>query len=176
MTREFALVPALMVAGLISLTISRRFSRLNFYDAILDQDGQQVERVAPPRDLRAWQETPVSRVANFRPIVVTDVSPKALQELLATHRHERFPVVLKGRLAGAITREAAEEAASTGMPAAVEPVPTCRRDHTIRSVQSSLLDSPANLVVVVGGEDEKVLGLLTLHDLLRAELLLSKES
>jgi CIC family chloride channel protein len=175
MTREFALVPALMVAGLISLAISRRFSRQNFYDAILDQDGQQVERVAPPRDLRAWQETPVSRIANFRPVIVTDLSPGALREVLAAHRHERFPVVLSGQLAGAVTREEAEAAIAGGRPAKVEPVPSCRRDHTIRSVQSSLLESPANLVVVVGGEDGQVIGLVTLHDLLRAELLLSKE-
>lgn len=175
MTHEFSLVPALMVGGLISLAIGKKFNRTNFYDEILEQDGQNVERVMPPRDLRSWLEAPISRAANFRPIIIKDISQANLVKVVAEHRHERFPVVLEGKLAGVLSREVAAMSARNGSTPVLEPVATCRRDTTIREVQTKIIESPANMVVVVGGEDEHVIGLLTLHDILRAEMLLSKD-
>jgi CIC family chloride channel protein len=55
MTHQFALVPGLMLAGLVGQAIARPLNRLNFYDEILHQDGHDVEHVVPPRDLRSWQ-------------------------------------------------------------------------------------------------------------------------
>jgi chloride channel protein, CIC family len=175
MTHEFAMVPALMVGGLVSIAIARRFTKHNFYDVILEQDGQEVERVMPPRDLRGWQETSVSRAANFRPVLIKDLSVANVRKTLAEHRHDRFPVVLNGKLTGAITREHLERIVEFGEEPIVDAVATCRRDATIRDVQSRIIESPANLVVIVGGEDEHVIGLMTLHDILRAEILFTKE-
>jgi CBS domain containing-hemolysin-like protein len=47
----------------------------------------------------------------------------------------------------------------------------------LREVQSRLIDSPGQLAVVVDkiGEDVRVVGVITLHDLLRAEMLFAKE-
>ena len=70
MTHQFALVPPLMLAALISQAISLSLARRNFYDALLEQDGHVVERFAPPRDLREWQTQPVSHLANPKPVVV----------------------------------------------------------------------------------------------------------
>ncbi len=176
MTHEFSLVPALMVGGLISLAIGKKFNRVNFYDEILEQDGQHVERVMPPRDLRSWLEAPISRAANFRPIIIKDLSPDYLAKIVSEHRHDRFPVVLEGKLAGVITLSVAEMCARDKTKPVLEPVAICRRDTTIREAQTKIIESPSNMVVVVGGEDAHVIGLLTLHDILRAEMLLSKET
>ena len=62
MTHEFSLVPALMIGALISQGISRRMTRANFYDAILEQDGYKLEKLLPPRDLRSWQNCPSRRL------------------------------------------------------------------------------------------------------------------
>jgi CIC family chloride channel protein len=70
MTHQFALVPPLMLAALVSQAISRRMARHNFYDALLEQDGHAVERFAPPRDLREWQKQPVAHLANPKPVIV----------------------------------------------------------------------------------------------------------
>ena len=40
MTHEFALVPPLMVAALVSQAIGRWLTKHNFYDALLEQDGR----------------------------------------------------------------------------------------------------------------------------------------
>ena len=65
MTHEFSLVPALMIGALISQAISRRMTRANFYDAILEQDGHKLEKLLPPRDFQSWQKLPVSTIAEF---------------------------------------------------------------------------------------------------------------
>ncbi|HTX65009.1 MAG TPA: chloride channel protein [Opitutaceae bacterium] len=174
MTHEFPMVPVLILGALVSQAISRRFNRYNFYDAILAQDELNVERIVPPRDLRAWQETPVSRIANFRPVVADDLGAAALRHLLDSHPQERFPLVQAGQLQGILTRRAAEAALAGGEPPAIEPAHTCRRDTPIREVQGKLIESPSQIVVIVGGEQEHVIGLVTLHDLLRAELSLSQ--
>jgi CIC family chloride channel protein len=175
MTHEFAMVPALMVAGLVSIAISKKFTRRNFYDEILAQDDQEVEKVMPPRDLRSWQETQVGRAANFRPVLLRSLEPAAMQELLDEHTHERFPVVIDLKLRGVITREHMERVVKHGEDPIIDPVATCRRDATIREVQGKIIESPAHMVVIIGGLDEVPIGMMTLHDILRAEILFTKE-
>jgi len=170
MTHEFSMVPVLIIGALVSQAISRRFNRYNFYDALLAQDDLNVERLVPPRDLRTWQETPVSRIANFRPIIVQELSAPGLQRLLGAHPQERFPVRQDGRLTGILTRLEAQAALREGRAPAIEPAFTCRRDTPIRAVQAKLIESPSQIVVIIGGEQEHVIGLVTLHDLLRAEM------
>ena len=91
MTHEFALVPALMLGALVSQTISRKMNRESFYDALLTQDGHEIEHVRPPRDLYTWQQMPVSAIANFQPVILRDLSAKAVREgILAKHPYQQF--------------------------------------------------------------------------------------
>lgn len=175
MTHEFAMVPALMVGGLISIAIARKFTKHNFYDVVLQQDGQEIERVMPPRDLRSWQETPVSRAANFRPVLLRSLEPGAMQKLMAESQHDRFPVVIDSKLHGVITREHMVRTIELGEDPVVDPVATCRRDATIRDIQGKIIESPVNIVIIVGGENNHVIGIMTLHDILRAEMLFTKD-
>src|SRR4051812_36058451 len=104
MTHQFALVPGLMLAGLISQVIARSLNHINFYEAVLCQDGHDLDHLIPPRDLRSWQNLPVSALANFKPVVVNDLSAPALSELLERHPYGRFPVVMDGELKGIAVR------------------------------------------------------------------------
>ncbi|MGI8438340.1 MAG: chloride channel protein, partial [Chthoniobacterales bacterium] len=45
MTHQFAVVPGLMLAGLVSIVVARALVRHNFYDEVLLQDGHQMEHV-----------------------------------------------------------------------------------------------------------------------------------
>jgi CBS domain-containing protein len=154
--------------------VARLFTRHNFYDALLEQDGQSVEHVMPPRDLKAWLEAPVSRIGNFRPVIARDLSPAGLRQLLAENPFGRFPVAHEdGPPLGILTREEAQAALAEAREPRLAPAPSCRRTDTVRHAQSLLIDSPAGMVVVVAGADCRVIGLATLHDLLRAEFALS---
>jgi CIC family chloride channel protein len=174
MTHEFVLVPPLMIAALVSQGVARLFTKHNFYDALLEQDGESVEQVIPPRDLRAWQEAPVSRIGNFRPVIVRDISSEGLKQLLAEKTFDRFPVAQSdGRPLGILTRAEAQAAMAENRLPRLMPAPTCRREATVRQAQSLLIESPAGMVVIVAGVDGRVIGLVTLHDLLRAEFALT---
>lgn len=177
MTHEFALVPSLIIAALVSQGISRWINHHNFYEEVLAQDGQHVDRIVPPRSLRAWMDLPVARIANFSPVVTHSVAPAELQALLAKERHERFPVIQDGKLAGVVERRSTEAAIAAGLPAPIEEPATCIAETPLREVQSRLVESPGQLAVVLDheGPDARVVGVVTLHDLLRAEMLFAKD-
>lgn len=169
MTHEFSLVPALMIGALVSETISRRMNEHSFYDSLLRQDGHLIEHVKPPRDLHSWQQLPISAIANFRPLVVTDLSAGELAKILKAHPYQRFPVIQKGALAGILTRKEAESAMKENRPPKLDAAVTSLPAETVRDLQSKLIESTALMVVLLDEKGGKILGLITLHDLLRAQ-------
>jgi CIC family chloride channel protein len=170
MTHEFALVPVLMIGALVSQAISRKMNRENFYDALLTQDGHHIEHVRPPRDLQSWQQFPVSAIANFRPVIIRDLVPAKLQDVLKAHPYQRFPVVQGDKLTGILTRREAEAALRENRAPKLENATTCLPHQTVRKLQGLLVESPINFVVLVDDDGGKILGIITLHDLLRAEV------
>ena len=170
MTHEFALVPVLMIGALVSQAISRKMNRENFYDALLTQDGHHIEHVRPPRDLQSWQQFPVSAIANFRPVIIRDLVPAKLQDVLKAHPYQRFPVVQGDKLTGILTRREAEAALRDNRAPKLENATTCLPHQTVRKLQGLLVESPINFVVLVDDDGGKILGIVTLHDLLRAEV------
>jgi CIC family chloride channel protein len=175
MTHEFALVPALMIGALASQMVARRFTRCNFYEQILEDDGHQLERVIPPRDLHSWQQLPVSTIANFAPVIVRDTRPEALREFIKAHPHARFPVVKDKKLAGVLTRREIESALKTGTEPRLDQAITCMPHQTIRHLQAILIEAPTFLVVLLDKPEGRVIGLITLHDILRAETRMSQQ-
>jgi CIC family chloride channel protein len=176
MTHQFSLVPALMIAALVSQAVSRKLNRENFYDALLSQDGHQLEHVRPPRGLQGWQQLPVSAIANFRPVVVGALDAAEIRKVLKAHPYQRFPVAREGKLAGVLTRKEAEAALAEKRPPKLEAATTCVPGQTIRQLQALLIESSTGLVVLTGAEGQAVLGVVTLHDLLRAEVEKAKTS
>jgi CIC family chloride channel protein len=175
MTHEFALVPALMIGALVSQMVARRLTKQNFYEQILEDDGHELERVIPPRDLHSWQQLPVSTIANFAPIIVRDTGPEALRELLHAHPQARFPVVEDKQLKGVLTRREAEASIKTGAQPRLEQAVTCMPHQTIRHLQAILIEAPTFIVVLLDKPGGRVLGLVTLHDILRAETRMSQQ-
>ena len=174
MTHEFALVPPLMVGALVSQGVARLLARRNFYDAILEQDGHDVERVRPPRDLTAWQQWPVSAIANFHPVALDQPEPAAMERLLRLHPYKRFPVLQAGRPIGILTRADAEAARAKGRSPRLSAATTCPPDATIREAQRLLVESATGVLLLVGPGDGRLVGLVTLHDLVRAQMALSE--
>ena len=175
MTHEFSLVPALMLGALISSAISRRLSKENFYEAILLQDGHNLDHVIPPRDLKSWQQLPVSAIATFKVASATTLEPSGLEELLRQYPYRRFPVLSEGKLSGILTREAAAAAVESQTPPKLLEASTCEATETIRDLQFRLIESSTGFVAVLDGKDGTMIGLVTLHDLLRAEVSITKQ-
>ena len=170
MTHQFSLVPALMIAALVSQAVSRRMNRENFYDALLTQDGHRFEHVRPPRGLQDWQQLPVSAIANFQPVVLRELGAAEIQKVLKAHPYLRFPVMRDGKLAGILTRTEAKAALAEKRPPRLETATTCLPGQTIRQLETLLIESTTHLVVLTDSDGQSAVGLVTLHDLLRAEV------
>ena len=176
MTHQFALVPPLMLGALVSQAISRRLLRHNFYDALLEQDGHDLDRFVPPRDLRAWQRQPASALATRSPVVAESLVPDALDRLLASHPYNRFPVVADGSLAGVLTRAEVKAASKEKREPQLVKAVICSANASLREVQNRLMESTTGMVLIRTAHDGPVEGLLTLHDLLRAEMAAAERS
>jgi len=176
MTQEFTLVPALMLGALVSQTIARRMNKLSFYDEVLAQDGHRLEHVRPPRDLHSWEQLPVSAIANFHPVILAGLAEAELRAAWAAHPYQQFPVVYDGKLSGVLLRKAAERALAQNTPIPVISATTCLRHDTIGQLQKCLIESDTQFVVVLDRPEGRVVGLVTLHDLLRAQTMFAQES
>jgi len=168
MTREFAIVPLLMLAGLVSQAISRSILPHGFYDAILIQDGIDISRLEPPHDLQQWQELPVIAIANTSPVVASSLEPDQLASFIHRHRYNRFPAIVGTQLSGILARDEAAQAIKEGRRPRLVPATTCRPNDRIGQVQQSLISSGAGLAVVLDAAG-KIVGIVTLHDILRAQ-------
>ena len=173
MTHDFGLVPALMLGALVSQALSRRLNALSFYEEIIVQDGHQIEHVAPPRDLHSWQQLQISAIAQFNPVVVDDCSADKLQTLLRAHPYQRFPVVQNGSVSGVLTRKEAQSALEAKRNVKLETAITCLRTDSVRDLQSKLIESTSQMAVMLDRPGGRVIGIITLHDLLRTEVALS---
>jgi CIC family chloride channel protein len=174
MTHQFALIPGLMLAGLVSQVIARSMNQANFYEAVLLQDGHQLEHIIPPRDLRSWQNLPISAIAEFKPVVIEDLSACALTDLLKQHPYRYFPVVEAGRVKGIVERTEIAAAISEQRPMRREQAITCRPGEIIRKIQNRFIEGSAGFLVLTDKPDGSVLGVVTLHDVLRAQVAMSE--
>ncbi|HET6451245.1 MAG TPA: chloride channel protein [Spirochaetia bacterium] len=169
MTHQFSMVPALMFCSLVSQAIGRLGGHHNFYDALLLQDGHELIRIKPPRDLKSWQSLAVSEIAKARPLVLPDVQPRTLQDVLSRYPYERFPVVSEGRIQGVLRRSEIEAALAGRRPPRVDPAVFCRPETSVREVGALLIRSATGMVLVSAADDDVPVALVTLHDLLRVQ-------
>ena len=176
MTQKFSLVPVLMLGALVSQAIARRMSRENFYDEVLGQDGHRADHVRPPRDLQSWEQFPVSAIATFQPVIVTSLSEVDLRKTLKDHPYRQFPVVLENKLNGVLIREEAEESFTEKRAVRLKPATTCLRTETVGKLQMLLIESDTQFVIVLERVNGQVVGLVTLHDLLRAQTMMAQQS
>ena len=174
MTHQFALIPGLMLAGLVSQVIARSMNHANFYEAVLLQDGHQLEHIIPPRDLRSWQNLPISAIAHFEPVIIEDISEGALKDLLKQHPYRYFPVAESGCLKGIAARTEMEAAIFERRSLRLEQAVTCRPGEIIREIQNRFIEASAGFLVLSDKPDGSVLGVVTLHDVLRAQVSMSE--
>jgi chloride channel protein, CIC family len=168
MTHQFSMVPALMIGTIVSQSIARSGGKLNFYDALLVQDGHELIKIKPPRDIEGWHNLPVRTIANNRPVSICDLSESSLSGFLKRYPYRCFPFVKDGAVSGTVTRDEIEKALKEKRLPVVEPAVTCEAEETLRQVEQKFIQAPGEMLVVVNHDTARIESVLTLHDLLRA--------
>ncbi|MFH0881312.1 MAG: chloride channel protein [Lentisphaerota bacterium] len=170
MTHQFAMVPPLMLGLMVTQTIVRFAGKANFYDALLAQDGHEIHKVKPHRDLESWQNQPVSEIATMKPVILPDLSEETLRRTLQQHPFNRFPVKLDDQPPAILTRKEAETALKEKRPPQLEPAVTVTPDAHVRDVSQDFIKTQNGMLLIQTAGANSIEGLITLHDLLRAQV------
>lgn len=169
MTHQFSLVPGLLLATIISQATARFAGKLNFYDALLVQDGHELHKIHPPVDLNSWQNLPVSAIANPAPVMLNSLAEDEMREKLDRFPFNSFPLLKEGRIKGIVTRQQMQQAVlAHGIPE-IHKAALCYPEQTVREIGSKFLESSAYVLVVVDKGSKEIRGIITLHDLIRAQ-------
>ena len=174
MTHQFAMVPALMFCSIVSQAIARLGGRHNFYDALLLQDGHELIRIKPPRDLESWQNLPVSEIARTRPVVLPGLERSTIESVLESYPYTRFPVVVQGEIRGIASRRDLKAALASNTAPRLDPPVVCSSDVSVREVGAKLIESASGMVLLRPGLAGDITAVVTLHDLLRAQAALAE--
>ncbi len=97
-----------------------------------------------------------------------------MEELLQHHPYRFFPVIEHRLLIGIASRAEMESSISEHRPLKIDPPIKCHPRDTIRKIQSRFIESTGGFIVLVEGAEATVLGVVTLHDVLRAQVDLSE--
>ena len=106
--------------------------------------------------------------------MIDNLSPENLRTVLEKNQFKRFPVIDDGKVIGCLTREEMQRAIEGNRPPILEKVATCRRSFSIAEVARLLIEAPGGFAVLEAGD--KPAGIITLHDLLRAQETLARRS
>ncbi len=169
MTEQFSLIPGLLIAGILSQALCRWLQPEGFYEQVLADDGYRLNTVMPPRDFREWQTYPVSAIACFHPVILPDLERSTIEAALTAHPFSRFIYQGEQGAPGIIIRAEALAALAQRRDLAIQEASTCLRSDPIDKVQRLLVDSASGIVLILDEPGGRVMGLVTLHDLLRAQ-------
>lgn len=97
--------------------------------------------------------------------MLSSLELKPLQHLLQNFPCTQFPVVIGGQIRGVLTREEAARAIREKRPP----------DLSLRAVESQLIESKTGFLLLQEKPDGPLVGILTLHDILRAQQAATEE-
>jgi len=176
MTHQFEVVPGLMLSAVISQLVTRLSGvKHNFYDELLLQDGHELIKIKPPRDLQSRHNLPVSHIMNARPVVIESTDPQHLHSILSNTPYRCFPYVRNGTIFGILTRDSIERALQRGE--APMPSEACITDvcAPVKAAADNFIKPPHGFMILVDGDGSTPVGILTLHDLLRAQAAVAEQ-
>lgn len=169
MTHQFGMVPALILGTLLSQVVGRLAGRQNFYDAILAQDGHEIRKISPPRDIPSWHALPLAVFARKPPVAITDLAPEQLRATLKRYPYRCFPVILNGELKGVAERKSIQQCLAGGAPPELEKAVVFQPGQLLKEIEPALIQSNSGLFLVRENDADPITGVFTLHDLLRAQ-------
>jgi CIC family chloride channel protein len=170
-TQDYQILVPLMVANLLSFVISKRYQPTPVYHALLHQD--HVHLPAPGAQAAAAGKTARHLMRRDPFLIPPDCSIARALELARDHDAPAYLVGTQTHLAGAVTRERLDDAASSEAPDApvlsiVDAAPVhAHPDHPIDVVLERFAESGGVLPIVSRSDATRVEGVVTLDAIMR---------
>lgn len=169
MTHQFTLVPGLLIGTIISQAVAYSAGKLNFYDALLVQDGHELHKIRPPVDLQSWQNLPVSAIVNPNLVGIKNLDEKEIREIVDRCPYNAFPIIEDEKICGIVTREEINNALREGKVPQIHSAEICYSDQTVKEVGNKFIESVVPVLIVLDRNTNVIKGIITLHDLIRAQ-------
>lgn len=176
-TNQWVIVPALMITTLVSQAVARRVTERDMYDEMLEQNGVDPHQVLPPRNFKRWREMPVGALATFQPATLDSLAMDDLRAAQTTNPHTRYPVLdADGAVIGVLPFYEMEQAIRTGNAPRLEEARWIAPTAEIGDAKKIILGSGTDFLCVGEAGARRLLGVLTLRDILRGESVLEDDA
>lgn len=180
MTGQYTLILPLMVGNMLAWLLSGKLQPVPMYDALLLQDKINLKKLPHYKGDQDWRNLPVSTIMTFDPVeVVQGTAIKGNLEHLAEtgSKHHAYPVTDEnGKLTGMVTHHELEEQFKEDPESVVsgcvkgKELVTLQPEASIRDVAQTLVLQDVLQAPVVSSKDpQKVMGIVTLHDIARQQ-------
>jgi CIC family chloride channel protein len=174
MTYNYEVILPLMIATAIAYTVAARLSPLSIYEAFLFQDGIHLGQ-APKTDALA-RITAASVMTREVVTLPDDITVAEALDLIGRIEFNGYPVLRDGRMVGLITTgdlkrlEAESRQESLIADVMTKKVVHAHPDQTLDTVILKLAQRElSQLPVVSRVDDSRLLGIITLRDVARAQ-------
>lgn len=180
MTLNYSLILPLMTGNMIAYFIASRLRPVPIYNALLVQDGINLRAFPNYQGKQDYGQLPVSTIMSYDVFSAQQdwQCAAAIQEL-KTHKHHAYPVLdAHGKLVGCITHHEMEESVRQKetctiadlIEAKTKPLVTLNPECNIRDAARILIKQDVMQAPVVSKTDPtRLIGILTLHDIARAQ-------
>jgi chloride channel protein, CIC family len=172
-TQDYQILVPLMLANMLSFTISKRYQPVPVYHALLHQDGVHlpIASMRAPALVRTARDVMTTDVTMLAP----DISATDASRSVVDHPAAAYLIGTRDRIAGVATREQIDEWRATRdarvtLGSIVNPsFVHAHPDHPIDVVLDRLWQSGGLLPVVSRAEADRLVGVVTAESLLRTE-------
>jgi CIC family chloride channel protein len=174
MTYNYEIILPLMIANAIAYTVASRLMPLSIYESFLFQDGIHLQ-TAPSTDALS-RITAASVMTQDVVTLPDDITVKEALDVVGRLEFNGYPVLRDGRLVGLITTNDLRRIEAEGNEAAMIADAMTRKvvhshpDQTLDTVVLKLAQRELSQVPVVSRvDDSRLLGIITLRDIARAQ-------
>lgn len=182
MTHNYSLILPLMIGNLLAYLIASKLRSIPIYDALLLQDGISLKKMPAYRGDRDWRNLPLSTIMTHdcQTVFGEHDAKTSLEHLTESgHRHHGYPVVSEAnplKLLGMITHHELQELTEASDTRKIgdwldgHGIVELHPDDSIRDAANTLVLKDVLQAPVVSRTDtEKLLGIVTLHDIARQQ-------
>ncbi len=179
MTLNYEIILPLMIGNMLAYYISNKYRPISVYNELLLQDKINLRNMPSFQGAQDWRNLPISAIMTHD--VITISAEKTIAETLIEvkdHKHHAYPVRKNDRtLCGIITDHDMKETTWNKRGITIEEFLKTKRalvtltpDVSIREAARVLVQEDVMQVPVVRRKDQdRLVGIITLHDVARAQ-------
>ncbi|MAE53031.1 MAG: chloride channel protein [Opitutae bacterium] len=169
MTHDFALVPPLMLAALVSQAISRSLCKENFYNQFLKDSGIHLETASSLRAQASWRNRRISAFANFDAPFLKSMDKDKVREKLNQYPDDLFPLLdADNQPSALIERTELDEFLGSNRKPRLHSPTLVYAEQTMQEIEDLLQKDPLSSLILVTREN-RYLGLFSNQEAIRSK-------